>query len=327
MSSLAERVRVSVFVQAYNTARYVGECLESILRQEATCVRDVFVVDDASTDGTSDEVARFESAGVRLVRHARNLGATATANEGYAAATGDFVIRLDSDDRLRPGFLAAIVPVLLEDPTAGLAYGDIAIIDDRGHVNAERVLRRDPRSSVRDEFFALLVENDIPAPTTVVRRTALAPLLPIPSTLSFVDWYITTGIAERWTCAYVDAVLADYRVCPGSLHHTMVRDRSGEASSLQVLDRLYANGHRTEEKRRWRRRVYGSHYLTYADKYFGSRMNRDARRCYWHAVRYEPWRLLNVGVARRMAATVIGRRAYDALKAPWAAPGEAPDSR
>src|SRR5580693_4412254 len=120
MSSPAERVRVSVFVQAYNTAQYVGECLESVLRQETPCVRDVFVIDDASTDGTSDEVARFEAAGVRLVRHARNRGATATANEGYAAATGEFVVRLDSDDRLRPGFFAAIVPALVEHPTAGL---------------------------------------------------------------------------------------------------------------------------------------------------------------------------------------------------------------
>src|SRR5579864_1688288 len=327
MSSLAESARVSVFVQAYNTARYVGECLESILRQESTYVREVFVIDDASTDGTSEEVARFERAGVRLVRHARNLGATATANEGYAAASGEFVIRLDSDDRLRPGFFAALVPALIETPTAGLAYSDIAVIDDRGHVSAERVLGRESGSSVKDEFFALLVENYMPAPATVVRRTALAPLLPIPSTLSFVDWYITTGVAERWACAYVDAVLADYRVCEGSLHHTMVRDRSGEVSSLQVLDSLYANGHRAEEKRRWRRRVYGSHYLTYADKYFGSRMNSDARRCYWQGVCYEPWRLLTLGVARRMAGTVIGRRAYDALKAPWAARGQAPDAR
>jgi glycosyltransferase involved in cell wall biosynthesis len=327
MSSPAERVRVSVFVQAYNTARYVGECLESILRQEASCVRDVFVIDDGSTDGTSDEVARFETAGVRLVRHARNLGATATANEGYAAATGEFVIRIDSDDRLRPGCLAAIVPALIENPTAGLAYGDIAIIDDHGHVNAEGVLRRAPGPSTRDEFFALLMENYIPAPTTLVRRAALLPLLPIPSTLSFVDWYITTGIAERWACAYVDAVLADYRVHPTSLHHTMVCDRSGEVSSLQVIDRLYAGDHRADEKRRWRRRVYASHYATYGDKYFGSRMNADARRCYWQAMRCEPWRVFHVGLARRAAATVLGRRAYDALKAPWTARGAAPDSR
>jgi glycosyltransferase involved in cell wall biosynthesis len=327
MSSPADRVRVSVFVQAYNTVRYVGECLESILRQEAPCVRDVFVIDDASTDGTSDEVARFLAAGVRLVRHPRNVGATATANEGYAAATGEFVVRLDSDDRLRPGFFADIVPALVGNPTAGLAYGDIAIIDDRGRVNTERVLRRSPGPSARDEFFPLLLENYIPAPTTLIRRAALMPLLPIPSTLSFVDWYITTGIAERWACAYVDAVLADYRVYPTSLHHTMVRDRSGESSSLQVLDRLYASDHRADEKRWWRRRVYASHYVTYADKYFGSRMNADARRCYWHAMRWEPSRALDFGVARRVAATVLGRRAYDALKGPWTARGEASSSR
>jgi hypothetical protein len=44
-------------------------------------------------------------------------------------------------------------------------------------------------------------------------------------------------------------------------------------------------------------------------------------------MRCEPLRAFDVGVARRAAATVLGRRAYEALKAPWSARGAAPDSR
>ena len=84
--------------------------------------------------------------------------------------------------------------------------------------------------------------------------------------------------------------------------------------SLRILDARFASPVRRDEKRRWRRRVYASHYLTYADKYFGFQMNADARRCYWHAARLRPAMLFNPGVARRFAATLGGRRSYDALK-------------
>ena len=61
--------------------------------------------------------------------------------------------------------------------------------------------------------------------------------------------------------------------------------------------------------------MYASHYLTYADKYFGCQMNADARRCYWAAARLRPGTLFDLGVVRRFAATLVGRRSYDALKA------------
>ena len=84
------------------------------------------------------------------------------------------------------------------------------------------LIHRDSRPSAVDEFFPLLMENFIPAPSTMVRREALLPLLPIPSRFRFLDWYLTTGIAQAWECCYVDAVLADYRVHRGNMHRAMV---------------------------------------------------------------------------------------------------------
>ena len=69
----------------------------------------------------------------------------------------------------------------------------------------------------------------------------------------------------------------------------MVRDRTGERTSREVIDRLMTNGRRPEEKAAHRRRVLASHFLTYADKYFGCEMNVDARRCYWRAIGSHAW--------------------------------------
>jgi hypothetical protein len=197
----------------------------------------------------------------------------------------------------------------------GLVYGDIATIDAGGRVTSPRgMVQRRGRPPRGDEFLPLLLENFIPAPSTVVRREALMPLLPIPSAFRFLDWYLTTGITERWNSCYVDAIVADYRVHDGNMHRAMVVDGTGEITSKQILDRLFTNGLRRDEKTRWRRQVYGSHYRVYADKYFGSRLDADARRCYSAAIMHQPRMLLEPGVLRRLAATIVGRRFYESAK-------------
>ena len=315
-------MQITFFIQAYNTERLIGECLDSVLGQRGAWDFDVLVIDDASTDGTVREIERFNDPRLRVVRHTRNTGAIATANEGYAASTGEFVVRVDSDDRLRPEFLQLTVPALAAAPSVGLVYGDIATIDDRGAITGEGgMVRREQRAALGDEFFPLLFENFIPAPSTLVRRSALEPLLPIPSHFRFLDWYLTTGIAEAWDTLYIDHVLADYRVHAGNMHLAMVRDRTGERTSREVIDRLMSNGRRPEEKATHGRRILARHYLTYADKYFGCGMDADARRCYWHAISYAPGLALQAGVARRLAATLVGRRVYDSVKARVATAG------
>ena len=308
-------MQIGVFIQAYNTAQYVEECVASVLGQRGTYSLDVLVIDDASTDDTVARVAAFNDPRVRLIRHTVNHGAIATANEGYTTVNGWALVRLDSDDRLRPDFLELTVPRLLADESAGLVYGDIATIDQNGVVTSDGgLVERNGRPEIGDEFFPLLLQNFVPAPGTLVRRSALLPLLPIPSEYRFLDWYLTTGIAETWRTIFVDRVVADYRIHGSNMHRAMILDRSGERTSLAVLDRLFGNAARTEEKRQHRQSVYASHYLTYAEKYFGVGMNDDARRCYWAAIERRPSLAFNAGIARRFAATVIGRGLYERAK-------------
>ena len=307
-------MRVGIFVQAYNTEAFVGECLESILTQRGRYDVDVLVIDDASTDGTAREIARFVDPRLRVIRHASNAGTIATANEGYSLLSADAVLRIDSDDRLRPDFLVKTVPQL-SDPEVGFVYTDVATIDGSGRLTCGGgLVRRDGRPACGNEFVPLLMSNFVPAPSTLVRRQALLPLLPIPLEFRFLDWYLTTGVSQRWKSSYVDEVLAEYRVHSGNMHTAMILDRRGEATSVSILQRLFADDHRRDEKRRWRRRVYGSHYLTYADKYFGCGLTGEARRCYMQAMLQSPGLLLEPRVVRRFMASVIGRRFYDAAK-------------
>jgi N-acetylglucosaminyl-diphospho-decaprenol L-rhamnosyltransferase len=94
---------VSVIVPLYNGRDLIEECLESIPSHA-----EVIVVDDASSDGAPDLVAaRFPSA--RLERNAVNRGFAGTCNVGLRLATGDVRLVLNSDARLAPGALDALV--------------------------------------------------------------------------------------------------------------------------------------------------------------------------------------------------------------------------
>src|SRR5262249_54788661 len=149
-------------------------------------------------------IARSVDSRVRVIRHERNHGAMATANEGYLAARGEFMMRIDSDDRLRPQFLERTMPLFAANPRLGFVYGDVATVDTEGRLTSDGgVVQRGGRALVGNEFFPLLMDNFLPAPSTLVRTSALSPLLPTPPGLSFVDWYVSTGIAETWDSAFV----------------------------------------------------------------------------------------------------------------------------
>lgn len=118
------RPRVSVVIPCFNYERYVGSAVRSALAQEDVAV-EVIVVDDASTDGSADVVAGLAAADPRvtLLRRTTNGGPVAAFNRGLAAASGEFLVRLDADDLLTPGSLARSVAVCRRFPSVGMVYG------------------------------------------------------------------------------------------------------------------------------------------------------------------------------------------------------------
>jgi glycosyltransferase involved in cell wall biosynthesis len=106
---------VSIVIPVYNGARYLADAIECALHQTHSPV-EVIVVDDGSTDDTTDVIARF--AEVRCVSQA-NRGPAAARNRGVAMSVGGLVTFCDSDDRYRRTKVAAQVAYLREQPGAG----------------------------------------------------------------------------------------------------------------------------------------------------------------------------------------------------------------
>lgn len=118
---------VSIVVTAYNYEKFIDECLDSCLDQKKTDLKyEVIVVDDGSTDGTPALLERRVGTRLRVLRM-KNSGIERASNQGFAAARGRFVVRVDADDILEPRFLEHISPLLKSD--FGFCYGDYTVID------------------------------------------------------------------------------------------------------------------------------------------------------------------------------------------------------
>ena len=94
---------------SYNYEPYLRECIQSALDQEGVDV-DVTVVDDGSADGSvalATEMASLDPR-IRVIVHKQNMGHIVTFNESLWAGSGEFIVKLDSDDMLTPGSLGAL---------------------------------------------------------------------------------------------------------------------------------------------------------------------------------------------------------------------------
>ncbi len=100
---------VSIIIPTYNGRSLLGTCLPSVrgaLRAAEGCATEILVVDDASTDGTAEWLAR-EHPEVRCIRRERNGGFAAAVNAGFAAARGRWVALVNNDVVLDPDWLRA----------------------------------------------------------------------------------------------------------------------------------------------------------------------------------------------------------------------------
>jgi glycosyltransferase involved in cell wall biosynthesis len=102
--------RVSVLVPAFNSAEWVGDAIDSVIAQ-TFADWEVVAVDDGSSDATGEVIASIarRDGRVRFHRNAQNLGMTANWNHALSLASGDLVIKLDSDDVLKRDALQMLV--------------------------------------------------------------------------------------------------------------------------------------------------------------------------------------------------------------------------
>lgn len=113
---------ITVIIPVYNSERYLGAAIDSVLAQQWAPL-EIIVVDDGSTDQSAQVVRRYRPV-VQLL-HQRNAGPGPARNRGIAAAHGDFLAFLDADDLWVAHKLQQQMQALTADPTLAMVFGQV----------------------------------------------------------------------------------------------------------------------------------------------------------------------------------------------------------
>ena len=129
---------VSVCIPTRNQSAYICDTLESVLRQ-TVLPHEIVVSDDASTDATREAVAKFSESqglklkgGVRYVRNDQALGLGGNSDQAIRLGSGEYCVKLDSDDMLEPRFVEVLMAHLKANQKAGWAHVNVLNITPDG---------------------------------------------------------------------------------------------------------------------------------------------------------------------------------------------------
>ena len=131
--------KISVIVLTYNNLDLTKACLDSILRWSDYPNIEIIIVDNASTDGSPDYLTAFQKKHpqIKLLLNENNLGFAAGNNVGLKAATGDYLVMLNNDTVVTPGWLLTMLRHLQADDTIGLIGPVTNNIGNEAKINIE----------------------------------------------------------------------------------------------------------------------------------------------------------------------------------------------
>lgn len=139
---------ISTIIVNYNAGRYLRACVDSILN--CPLAIEIIVVDNASTDGSLDDLAGLP---VRIMHNPINVGFASACNTGARAASAEFLLFLNPDCAFKPGTLVSLLQAMA-DERVGMLGGLLVHPDGTEQAGGRRAVPTPWRSFVRVFGFA-----------------------------------------------------------------------------------------------------------------------------------------------------------------------------
>ena len=206
---------LSAVIPVFNGARFIGEAVDSALRQEQV-TPEVVVVDDGSTDETP-AILRGYGDRIRVVRQ-ENRGLSAARNAGILASRGDCVAFLDADDTWEAAKSRKQLELLAASPEIGLVSCDGHAIDPEGTRSGRLLAPESLSVPFGAALERLFLANYILVSGAMVRRSILEEVGTFEESLDSVEDYdLWLRIARVSGIAVLPEPLMCYRRWPGQM--------------------------------------------------------------------------------------------------------------
>lgn len=203
------KVKVSVVIPCFNHGEFLSDAVASVTNINRDDI-ELIVVDDGSTDErTRKELDALAAHEIKVIRQ-ENGGPAAARNTAIRASQGQYILPLDADNRLRPGYIERGIRILDSSPQVGVAYSD-----------AEYIGIRSGRWHVGPFSLNQLLQWNYIDTCAVYRRSVWEQNGGYDETKliqGLEDWDFWLGALEHgWQFAYVPEILFDYRVAKESM--------------------------------------------------------------------------------------------------------------
>lgn len=223
---------VSIVLPMYNAAKYIKECVDSILAQTYSDF-ELLIIDDGSTDDSVKIVETYKDSRIRLIRNSHDF--IASLNKGIVESRGKYIARMDADDKMKPHRLEKQVEVMETMPEIVLCCSYMQRMGGTDIYN-EGIKGRFPHFK-----SLLLVGNFISHPTTMMRKDYLKT-----NVLNYRNGYPYAEDYKLWTeiallgggLYIVPEPLIDYRVSDSQVSRKHHEDQA--ASALKIRNELLA---------------------------------------------------------------------------------------
>ncbi|HEX9029118.1 MAG TPA: glycosyltransferase, partial [Anaerolineales bacterium] len=200
--------KVTVLLPTYNRADLLATAIQSVLAQTYPDF-ELIVIDDGSTDRTAELVHSFREPRLRYV-YQENRGISAALNRGVHLARGEYIARVDSDDRWLPDLLEREIAVLDCQPEVGLVYSKAQAMDPGG-APLPQILGA-PEKYPGQTLKSILYGDFVCTITAIIRRRCLDQAGLFDEALKGnEDWDMWVRLAAICRFAYLDQVLANFR--------------------------------------------------------------------------------------------------------------------
>lgn len=211
---------VTVIVPAYNHEKYIEDCLRSVVEQTYDNL-EIIVFNDGSTDSTDLVIKNFINLSVREITYISktNEGLCKTLNRGLKTSKGKYITLIASDDLWLPSKIEEQVRFLEANSNIGLLFSDAYFLVNevktlKKYSDYKTRLKKLFKNSIQNAniYESLLSDNVILALTVMVRNECFTTVGFFDESLKYEDYDMWLRISKHYPIAYIDQVLAYYRV-------------------------------------------------------------------------------------------------------------------
>ncbi|MBE7170981.1 MAG: glycosyltransferase family 2 protein [Williamsia sp.] len=202
---------ISVVIPCYNSSQYLPEAVASVQAYSGPHSYEIIIVNDGSTDAATRTLLNKLSKEGCTVLEQENKGPAAARNKGVKWAQAEYILFLDSDNKISTSYIDRGIEVLKKHKEVGVVHGNAAFL---GATNG-------PRFATKEFDLLEIMKSNYIDICSVVRKKAWEEVGGLDENrllMGHEDWEFWISLyARNWKFHYVDEILFDYRIRENSL--------------------------------------------------------------------------------------------------------------